>query len=176
MILFIVVFLASFILLLTLTTPEEIVDYVGVENTYFVSFLLAVFGGLSTVTGVPFFTSVVAFASGGANPWLLGLFGGVGIFISDLIFFFVARYGAHIFRDTVKPVSLWLVSKMEKVSLKVVLIGVFIYIGFTPLPNDIIMIALAFTGIPFKRIAPVLLAGSITIVVLVAYLGEIIFS
>ena len=47
---------------------------------------------------------------------------------------------------------------------------------FTPLPNDLLMVALAFVGMPFKRLAPVLMAGSITVVFLVAYFGEIIFQ
>ncbi|MDO8569560.1 MAG: hypothetical protein Q7R89_02165 [bacterium] len=176
MIFFLIAFLSAFVLILVFITPEEIVDYVGVENTYVVSFLLAVFGGLSTVTGISFFASVVTFSSGGANPLFLGLFGGLGIFISDTIFFFVARYGIQIFKERVKPLSLWLVSKMKKVSLSIILVGVYIYIGFTPFPNDILMVALVFIGMPFKRLAPVLLTGSITIVMLTAYLGEIIFK
>lgn len=154
----------------------EIVNYIGVENTYLVSFLLAVFGGLSTVTGVSFFVSVATFASGGANPFLLGLFGGLGIFISDSIFFLVARYGVRILERKAKPISLWLISKMEKVSLNTILVGVYLYIGLTPLPNDLLMIALALMGMPFKRLAPVLMAGGITIVFLTAYFGEIIYQ
>ena len=175
-IVFLVAFLLAFVLISIYVTPKEIVDYIGVENTYFVSFLLAVFGGLSTVTGISFFTSVVAFSSGGANPFLLGLFGGLGIFISDAIFFFVARYSVQVLRENIKPVSLRFVSKMEKVSPSLILFGVYLYIGLTPLPNDILMIALAFLGISFKRLAPVLLAGSVTVVMLVAYSGEIIFN
>ena len=150
-------------------------DYVGVKNTYLVSFLLAVFGGLSAVTGLSFFASVVTFSGGGANTLLLAVFGGLGIFISDSIFFFVARYGVEILKKKARPISLWLVSRMEKFSLTAILIGVYIYVGFTPLPNDLLMVALAFVGMPFKRLAPVLMAGSITVVFLVAYFGEIIF-
>ena len=165
----------AFVLILALITPQEIVDYVGVENTYLVSFLLAVFGGLSTVTGISFFASVATFSRGGASPVLLALFGGLGIFISDSIFFLIAQYGVDILRKKVQPISLWFISRMENFSLGTIMVGVYIYIGFTPLPNDVLMIALAFVGMPFRRLAPVLMAGSITIVFLVAYFGEIIF-
>ena len=175
MVFFFIAFFLVFVPIFVFITPEEIVDYIGVDNTYFVAFLFAIFGGLSTVTGISFFASVVTFASGGANPVFLGLFGGLGIFISDTIFFFVARYGIQVFGKKVKSVSLWLVSKMEKVSLSVILVGVYVYVGLTPFPNDILMVALAFVSMPFKRLAPVLLAGSITIVMLTAYFGEIIF-
>ncbi|MEX2013458.1 MAG: hypothetical protein WD897_00890 [Parcubacteria group bacterium] len=173
--LFLFAFLLVLVVLAIFITPQEVVDYVGVENTYLISFLIAVFGGLSTVTGISFFASVATFSSGGANPFLLGLFGGLGIFISDSIFFLVARYGVQIFERKSKLISPWLVSKMEKVSLNIILVGVYIYIGLTPLPNDLLMIVLALMGMPFKRLAPVLIAGGITIVFLTAYFGEIIF-
>lgn len=175
MVFFPLAFLLAFALILAFITPQEIVDYVGVENTYLVSFLLAVFGGLSTVTGISFFVSVVTFSSGGTSPILLALFGGLGIFISDSIFFLVAQYGVEILKKKAQPLSLWLVSRVENISLGTILVGVYIYIGFTPLPNDVLMIALAFAGMPFRRLAPVLMAGSVTIVFLVAYFGEIIF-
>ena len=170
-----IVFLLILMTILVFITPQEIVDYVGVENTYLVSFLMAVFGGISAVTGISFFVSVATFSSGGANPFLLGVFGGLGIFISDSVFFLVARYGIRIFEKEAKPVSLWLISKMEKISLNTILVGVYLYVGLTPLPNDLLMIALAFMGMPFKRLAPVLMAGGITVVFLTAYFGEIIF-
>jgi hypothetical protein len=173
---FVLAFLLAVALLFVFITPEEVVDYIGVKNTYLVAFLLAVFGGISTVTGVSFFLSVGAFSVGGANPFLLGLYGGLGIFISDSIFFFAARYGVEAFEEKIKPLSLWLISKMEKVSMGTVLLLVYVYIGFTPFPNDILMIALALMGVSFKRLAPVLLVGSITIVTLTAYFGEVIFG
>ena len=172
---FLLAFLLALALIFAFITPEEIVDYVGVRNTYLVSFLLAVFGGLSAVTGLSFFASVVTFSGGGANTLLLALFGGLGIFISDSIFFLVAQYGVGILKKKAKPISLWLISRIENFSLGTIMVGVYIYIGLTPLPNDVLMIALAFVGMPFRRLAPVLMAGSFTIVFLVAYFGEIIF-
>lgn len=171
-----VIVLALVALSFTFVSPEEIVSYVGVKNTYLVSFLLAVFGGLSAVTGVSFFVSVASFASGGASPILLILAGGAGIFISDTIFFLVARYGVDVFKKDARPASLYLISKIEKLPPYLVLIIVFVYIGLTPLPNDILMIALALSGMRFKKLAPVLLFGSFSIVAMAVYLGEIIFG
>lgn len=171
-----IVLLLILVVLSVFVTPQELVNYIGVKNIYLVSFLVAVFGGLSTLTGLSFFVSVAAFASGGADPFLLGLFGGLGVFISDSIFFLAARHGVRVFKKNAKPISLWLASKMEKFSLSTILIGVYIYIGLTPLPNDILMVALAFMGMSFKRLAPVLMAGSISVVWLVAYFGETLLS
>jgi hypothetical protein len=156
--------------------PEAVVARVGIENTYFVAFILAVIGGLSALTGTSFFLAVATFAGSGANPLLLGIIGGLGIFISDTIFFLLAKYGVEVFKDRIAPTSRWLTTKIEGLGVGAVLIFVYLYIGFTPLPNDILMVALALSGMTYRRLAPVLILGSITVVTLTAYLGEAIFD
>lgn len=172
LILLIALFLLAWITLLFFVDAETIVRQIGVTNTYIVAFLLAVVGGLSTLTGISFFTLVVTFAEGGSNPWLLGLVGGIGIFISDCIFFFVARGAVEVFRENLARPSRFLARYLEKLPPWGILLGIFIYVGFTPLPNDLLMLALAVASVPFVRFAPALFLGSITVVTITAYLGE----
>jgi uncharacterized membrane protein YdjX (TVP38/TMEM64 family) len=47
---------------------------------------------------------------------------------------------------------------------------VFVYSGFFPLPNDVLIIALVFTKAPFKKFAPYLFVGDIISTLLIAYL------
>lgn len=169
-------FLVGWGVLLMYVSPEEIVSKIGIQNSYLVAFLFAVFGGLSTVTGVSFFTSVAAFAAGGSNFLLLGLFGGLGIFISDSIFFFIARYGVTAIRERSKRIPSRFFEKIDRLPSWVVLLGTYVYLGFTPLPNDLLMILLAISNISYRRLWPVLLLGSITVVTLVAYFGQEIFA
>lgn len=172
LIVLVLLFLLAWVALLFFVDAETIVRQIGVSNTYIVAFLLAAVGGLSTLTGISFFTLVATFAEGGSNPWLLGLVGGSGIFISDTIFFFVARGAAEAFREKLAKPSRFLVRYLEKLPPWGVLLGIFVYVGFTPLPNDLLMLALAVASVPFVRFAPVLFLGSITIVTITAYLGE----
>lgn len=156
--------------------PEETVSIIGIENTYIVVFLIAAIGGLSAFTGVALFTSLAAFAAGGADPLLLALSGGVGIFISDSIFYFLALYGRRSIPQKWGRVLDRVEKLIEKYPSKVVLAGIYLYISFTPLPNDLLMVALVVAGYSYRKIVWVLLAGSLTIALLTAYLGTTIFS
>ncbi len=167
-----VLFLLLWSLFLWFVDPTEIVRQIGVENTYLVAFFLALFGGLSSVTGASFFAAIATFASGGAHPFLLGFWGGLGIFLSDLVFFFIARRGIKSFEKHAGLLTEWLVRHLKKWPTFLWLVGVYLYIGFTPLPNDVLMIALALTKVRLSRIWPVILAGAITIVTVTALLGE----
>jgi hypothetical protein len=171
-----ILFLIAWMVLLAFIEPEEIVGRIGVENTYIIVFLAAVFGGLSTLTGTSFFLLIATFADGGSNPLLLGLSGGAGIFISDSLFFLIARHGAEILRTKAKRFSETLVRFMRRAPPWGVYGGVYVYLGFTPLPNDLLMIALALFGMSYRKLIPVLLAGSITIATLTAFGGQQLLS
>ncbi|MEX0918660.1 MAG: hypothetical protein WDZ85_01710 [Candidatus Paceibacterota bacterium] len=53
-----------------------------------------------------------------------------------------------------------------------VLAATYVYLSFTPLPNDLLIIILAMIGVSLRRLWPVILAGSLTIVTLTAYLAS----
>ena len=170
----ILAFIVAINLLFFFVKPNEIVEYVGVENSYLIVFAVSAIGGLSTLTGLALFTTIVTFAAGGSEPWLLGLAGGLGIFISDSIFYFLAKYGRESvpesWDNTLKKVEKWI----KKHPPWAVLTAMYLYLGFSPFPNDLLMIALVVGGYSYKKIALVLLAGSITVAMLTAYLGDAI--
>lgn len=153
--------------------PREIVEYIKVENSYLIVFIVAAIGGLSTLTGAALFVTIATFAAGGAEPLLLGLFGGIGIFISDSIFFHIAFYGRKAiplsWENRIEKIKNWI----EKHSERKVLTAAYLYMGFTPFPNDILMIALVIGGYSYKKIIGVVLAGSITAATVTAYIGNI---
>jgi hypothetical protein len=172
----ILLFLAAINFLLFVASPRDIVASIGVENTYIIVFAIAAIGGLSSVTGAAFYASVITFAGGGANPLLLTLAGGAGIFISDTIFYYLALYGWQ-------SVPKWWESKVQRIREWIekrpqskVATAVYIYIGFTPLPNDLLMLGLVIGGYAYRQIFWPLLAGSFTIAAITAYLGEALLS
>src|SRR5690606_10619497 len=101
---YILVALAIFFVLINLPFffigSEEIVRWLGVENTYLVIFLIAALGGLSSFGGTIWVSALVGFASGGAHPIILGIVSGIGIFISDSIFYHLALYGKKSLPDS----------------------------------------------------------------------------
>jgi hypothetical protein len=136
----IILILSGWMIFLYFVGPEEVVEYIGVENTYLAAFLLAVFGGISAVTGFSFFAAVATFSAGGANIFLLGIFGGLGVFISDTIFYIIARRAVKVLEEKQNRFLIWLTKKIRQLPLWLALVFVYLYLGFTPLPNDILMI------------------------------------
>ena len=172
----IALFLVALNSLFAYISPEEIVKTIGVENTYLVVLAISVIGGLSTLTGPALFTAIATFSAGGSNPLLLALAGGSGIFISDSIFYFLILYGRksapHSWEKHLDKIEDWI----RRHSPKVILSGVYVYLSFTPLPNDLLRAALVVGGYKYKRIWPVLLAGSFTVALVTAYVGGLVLA
>lgn len=153
-------------------SPEEIVSAVGVSNAYLVTFLLAAIGGVSSLAGVTLYTTLATFGAGGANPLLLGLTGGIGIFISDSIFFFLAYHGRRAiperWRTAIDRAFAWVAARPRSLVLALS----YIYLGVLPLPSDLLMLVLVLAGYSYRDLAPILLAAGITLATLAAYIGH----
>lgn len=154
-------------------SPDDLVRAIGVENSYLVLFLIAALGGLSSFTSSVYYAAIATFSAGGSIPWLLGIAGGFGLAVSDTIFFFLARKG----RDSAGLDSLpWVKRAMERIERWprfVQYLVIYLYLGFTPLPNDFLMVALAVLGFSYWSIIGFVLAGGITVTMLIAYLGNL---
>lgn len=148
---------------------DELVNDIGIENTYFAAFMLAVIGGFSSITGTSLYAALVALAHGGVNPLALGVIGGLGLFISDSLFYFVITKVRHILVDITK--------KWERVFRKIwkllyitpswiVYVMIFLYTAFIPFPNDIVLALLAVSGYSYRQFAIFLLLGDLTMALL----------
>ncbi len=175
--------LLAILILLLVWTPvflfvdlPAVIDAIGVHNAYLVVFLFATIGGLSAFASPSFFATVAAFAAGGADPWLLTLFGGLGMFLSDTAFFYLSKRGVEALEGRKGTLVPWLVKNAQRTPAWALMIGTYLYLGFTPLPNDALMIALAVARVPYRHSLPVLAAGSITVVALAAFGGQAIFG
>lgn len=156
--------------------PDQVVEYIGVENSYLATFLIAAFGGLSSVTSGVFYAAVATFSSGGASPWLLGLIGGIGIAIGDSIIFGLFTYGvkglSDVWEDRVEQIR----THIERYPDYAVYVGLFLILGVSPLPNDIVMFALVVLGFKYVKIAPILVLAGISVTTITALLGESLSS
>ena len=159
---------AAWSVFLIYVPSEKIVAAVGVENTYLVAFLLAATAGASTLTSTSFYGSIATFALGGASPLILGLAGGVGAFLSNALFYYLVLYGRKSLTGKLKAWGQRFAKRVEALPPSVVYAAVFCYSGLTPLPDDILIATLAISSYRFLRFAPFLLAGNITIVMLIA--------
>jgi membrane protein YqaA with SNARE-associated domain len=161
-IIFIFAFIAAWVILISFVSPQEVVEKIGVKNTYLVIGAMAILGGVSSLTAGPFYTALATFAAGGANVWLLGLVAGMGLVVSDSVFFYLGTRGREILSGKAKKkeekLARWIEGKPEWL----IPIIVFVYSGLTPLPNDIMAISLAVIEYPYKKLFLPLLMGDVT--------------
>ena len=105
------------------------------------------------------------------NPILLGLFGGIGVTIGDSLYFYLGSKGKEISSKKVDK-RLEKISKLLKKSPKwLIPFIVYIYSGFTLLPNDLMTFSLGITGYSYKKIFLPLILGNITVTTIIAYIS-----
>ena len=140
--------------------PETIISYVGVENAYVFMAILAFIGGVSTFSGVPYQLVLVSLASGGLNPWLLGLVTGISVMIGDSTSYFVGKKS----RDLISAETFQRFEFIERLyarypkSMPAIFLA---YGSLCPLPNDVLTIPLGILGYPFWRMIIPLAIGNI---------------
>ena len=153
-------------------SPTTLVEKIGIQNSYIVVFVLAVICGFSSLTTTTFYVAIAALSHGGAHPLLLGLSGGLGLCISDFAFYFFVRTGTPVIDKHWKKVSDFVKRLIGAMPDWLLYPFIFVYSTIAPVPNDILLIALAVGGTPFKKIAPFLFAGDIASTILLAYLSH----
>jgi hypothetical protein len=153
-------------------SPTALVQKIGIQNSYLVAFFLAVICGFSSLTGATFYIALAALSHGGANWIILGLVGGLGLCVSDFAFYFVISKGTHVVDKHWVKLSTFIKKWIEKVPLGVMYGVIFLYSAFAPIPNDIILVALAVGRTSFRKIAWVLFAGDMTSTIILAYLSR----
>lgn len=165
------IFIIIWILILNFISPDSIVAKIGVGNSYIILFLISAIGGVSSVSASSYYLAVSVFASGGLNPLFLGLVGGVGVTIGDSLFFYLGRKGKEISSKKIhEKTNKWKkwINKSPKAFMPFL---IYIYVGFTPAPNDLMTVPLGFMDYPYKRLIIPLLLGNITATVLISYIS-----
>lgn len=164
---------------LAFISPDEIVEMIGVENSYWVIFLVALLGGVSSFTSTSFFATFATFAAGGSNPFILAALGAIGMMAGDTVFFYLGVRGREALlsqhEGRVKKFKDWL-KKRPKWMIPLI---VYIYNGFTPLPADVLMVTLALIEYPFRKIVIPMVLGHLTLLTILgtlAYYGVKIFQ
>lgn len=155
--------------LLFIFDPQVIVDYIGLHNVYLSLFVISLFSGVSTLTSVPYLATLYALAQTTASPLLLGIAGGLGIFVGDVFYYYLGHSGRQIISGRPKQYVDKFANWLGKRSDKFAEIISYLYTGFTPLPNDILMLAMSLGKVPFNKIAIPVLIGTVQLSILLAY-------
>lgn len=153
---------------------EEIVSDIGVQNTYLATFLLASIGGFSSVTGTSLYAALIALSRGGMNPLVLGIIAGLGLFLSDTLFYFIiskVRRMISISTDRWERLFRNMWKWIYRTPPWIVYGGIFLYTAFVPIPNDILLAVLALSRYSYRQFAPYVFLGDLAISMLLTTFG-----
>lgn len=173
-------FLSAFILvsiillwsvLLYYFPPTEIIDAIGIQNGYILTFFAALLGGTSVLFPFPYYLVVFTLGAGGLNPFLLGIFSGIGLMVGDSTSYLFGYSGREIITGklaiTFNKIHDWTLQKPKWVMPSLL----FTYGAFIPVPNDIIVIPLGLARYPFIKVVIPLVLGNIVFSTIIAFSG-----
>jgi membrane protein DedA with SNARE-associated domain len=154
----------------------------GVKNGYIIMFLVALFGGVSSLGAVAYVTTLLTLASGGLEPLYLGLASGLGVSVGDTIYFYLGKHGIRKYvveyearypriKRWVESATSWL----DKTSNIKTFFGIYALTAFTPTPNDLIAILCGLANRPYTITISALVLGNMTHTFLIASFGRILF-
>lgn len=158
--------------LFVFVSPEALIERVGVANAYLISFLISLVAGFSIFTGTAAYATVIEFARAGVNPLYLGVIAGVGLFLSDSIFYLLVMRGRTALTTRFGRFLSRFHRFMNQLPRAVLYLGVYLFCAFGPIPNDIMMSFLIIGGYEYKKVWPVFLAGDITFMLFLSYLFQ----
>jgi hypothetical protein len=169
----ILLFLITWSWMLTFYSPEEIVSYIWINEWYLLVFLVSIIWGVSSVMAISFYTIIITFVAWWLNLFIVWLAAWIWATIWDSIFYYLGLKWKELIPDKkykyIHRISKWIINKPDWLVFSII----FIYAGLTPLPKDILVIALAFIWYPFKKILLPLILGNITLMILLWVLTAI---
>lgn len=141
-------------------SPDYIVNWIGEENSYLLIFVLALIGGLSTFSGVPYHVFLVGLALGGLNPYILGLVTATGVMLGDTTSYFLGYYGRVLITPGIES-SLEKILHLEEKHPALLPIIFLIYGSALPFSNDIVTIPSGLIRYPFFKVMIPLAIGNL---------------
>lgn len=149
--------------------PNELVERIGVSNSYLVMFFVSLFGGFSAGGSVSFIATLIAFTTGGLNPLYLGLIAGVALAIGDLFMFYAASRGRELIPERYEDRIDRLADFLHGKNNFVIEVFIFLYMALAPLPNDLLLVSLAAVKFPQRRLLLPLILGDIAFPMIIIF-------
>lgn len=155
-------FLVGWVVLFLLTSPDELIRKLGVEQAYLVVFLLSVIGALGSMTTFSTYPALVAFALGGMNLIALTAVAAVGLTLGDWVFFTLVTRAKGLLTGRLREKARRLEGWLDERPRWQVSGLTYLWVGLLPLANNILTGALALGGYRFRRILLPLFLGNVT--------------
>lgn len=161
---FLLTFVIGVIIFFTIVNPEQLVEQLGVHNGYLLLFFVSLFGGFSAGGSVTFISLLVALTLGGLNPVYLGVVAGISLSIGDMVMFLMGSQGRDLLKGETneKLTHVASIFKKNRILKKITPFLAYLYMGLTPLPNDLLLLFLAGIKYPRKYTFVIIVIGDLT--------------
>lgn len=153
--------------------PESLIESIGTHNGYILAFGGSLLAGLTFIS-VAVYPTVIALALGGLHPILTGILAALGLTIANLVFFYIGTKGHKLTHEHAKDTKF---AKLKRKFAKwlharpnwVTTLFIWIYVGFTPFPNNLLTVSGGFINFSYKRLLTPLLMGNTTLMIILGY-------
>ena len=153
-------------------TPSQIVNYIGINNSYVIIIILGFLGGTSILFPFPYYLFVFSFAAGGSNPLILGICAGIGVAVGESTSYLVGYQGRSILSKSHQKKLNYLCKNCDKPKNTILIsLILFLYGAFIPLPNDIMILPLGAARYNYWKLIIPLGLGNIIFNIILAYSG-----
>ncbi|NCC71039.1 hypothetical protein EOM09_05650, partial [bacterium] len=152
--------------------PKQITDFLGIdENSFVFSFIISSLGGFSSIFSTSVYATLFTLVNAGMNPFILAISAGLGLSVGDSIFFLLGHKGKEINLGKLQKLAKKISDFIQNKKKNTIKIFVFLYIAFTPFPNDIIMIPLGYSRIRYHQIIFEVIIGNIIAVLIFLFIS-----
>ncbi len=164
-------FIIGFFALYVFYSPKDLVLYLGVRNSFLILFFVSLVGAFTSMTKFSAYPMIVALVAGNMSFFYVGLIAGIGLAAGDTLFFLFGYSAREITTHKWKDKLRNIVAKLHSINDWLVQGLIFIYVGASPFPNNLLSGSLAFTGYPFKKVIAPLVLGDLAFCMLVSWLA-----
>ncbi len=165
------VFIIGFFALYVFYSPKDLILYLGVRNSFLILFFVSLVGAFTSMTKFSAYPMIVALVAGNMSFFYVGLIAGIGLAAGDTLFFLFGYSAREITTHKWKDKLRNIVAKLHSINDLLVQGLIFVYVGASPFPNNLLSGALAFTGYPFKKVVAPLVLGDLAFCMLVSWLA-----
>jgi hypothetical protein len=165
------VFMMGFLFVFVFHNPVEIITMLGIRNSYVLVFFVSMVGAFTSLTKFSAYPMIVALVAGGLESMLVGFVSGLGLASGDVLFFLFGYSARDLSSERMKNSMKRILSRIQRLKPTYVQGIIFLYVAATPLPNNLLSGALAYTGYPFRKAAIPLVLGDISFCILIAWLA-----
>ncbi len=168
---FLLLIIIAWIVFLYIEGPEQVIETIGVHNGYLIVFFASLIGGIATVSIITVYPTIIAFAIGGLNPYILGIIAATSLTIANLIYFYLgakSRSIANLHSRFDKICSI-ILRWMNKRPEWLIPILIWAYVGLSPFSNNLLTTSGGLIEYPIKKIIIPLFVGNVTFMIILAY-------